>query len=232
MLDLQDDIVCAGELFNKGKIPFRLRRSIRHSDVKKHINRTIEWRDAHPLEFLRRFWSFDSNGSCLGFKLILVQNPTVEENVLSDRSIKKIIVSRRNKIKRHVSLTVAQQTNSWTKYEDTATEQIKVNIDPEHLLQHERANERRIEDIRQRLISSNQPFKEVYYEDLVGEQKIETLTSVAEFLGCRNIEPTCWSKDAIFKQNSDRLADIVENYDELKKALAGTELEPFLDQGV
>lgn len=223
MLDLQDDIVCAGELFNRKKIPYR------HQNIAKHIDRTIEWRDAHPLEFLGRFWSFDTGRSCFGFKLVLAQNPTVEENVLSDRSVKKIILSRRNKIKRHVSLTVAQLTNCWTKYEDTPTEQVKVEIDPEHLLEHERAHERRYEDVRQSLIASKQTFKEVYYEDLVGERKIETLTRVAEFLGCRNIDPVCWSKDAIFKQNSDKLADIVENYDELKKALAGTELEPFLD---
>lgn len=223
MLNAQNDVICATELFNRQAAYFT------NLDIEKHVNRTIQWRDKHPVKFLRRFWSYDTRGSSLGFKLFYNHNPKVVENVLSDPEVKKILLRRRNKIKRYVSQIVAEGTDCWIKYEDTPVEQVKVKVEPELLLETERIIDSGYDRMKKKLISTNQFFKEIYYEDLVGERKVETLKSISEFVGCRNVDTECWSKDATFKQNSDKLSDIIENYDQLKDALAGTELEPFLD---
>lgn len=223
MLDRQNDIVCASELFNHLE-PFFL-----NTRIQKFVAMSKEERDNDPREFIRRFWSFETAGACLGFKMFFNHDAQILDDLVSDPSVKKIVLDRRNKVKRFVSWSVARETRRWTKLDSTPIQQARVKIAPEILLKNVRKYDRIYEDVRLRLATSNQKYLEIYYEDLVGDEKIDCLTDAAEYLGCRNIDKSLWRTDVIFKQNSDNLAEIIENYEELKLGLSGTELEQFLD---
>jgi len=71
----------------------------------------------------------------------------------------------------------------------------------------------------------NHPMHSVYYEDLVNNPEA-TFGTITDFLDLHSVVPETKLK----KQNTEKLRDLVKNYDELKLAFSKTEWESFFEE--
>ena len=76
--------------------------------------------------------------------------------------------------------------------------------------------------------SPEQPFLEVYYEDLAGQEGEHQLARIFRFLG---VAPHSLAGINVphQRQNPFPISELVTNFDELATALEGTEYEWMLD---
>jgi len=72
---------------------------------------------------------------------------------------------------------------------------------------------------------NSHPLVSVCYEDLVSDPE-STYRKVTDFLGLQYVHPTTHLK----KQNTEKLADLVINYDDLKSAFHETQWEVFFEE--
>ena len=70
----------------------------------------------------------------------------------------------------------------------------------------------------------SQSIIEVYYEDLVRDTKV-ICGGVYDFLGVSAWDPT----SSLVRQNPEKLADLISNFDELKEKFSGTRWAGFFD---
>lgn len=102
-------------------------------------------------------------------------------------------------------------------------ESVRLRLDTTELLQRMTAHERQIEAARVRFKHVGVPYHEVFYEDLVANEK-EGFDSLFRFLG---VEPAPVSS-SLQKVNPSAHEELIENYSEVREALAGTQYEPLL----
>ena len=129
----------------------------------------------------------------------------VRENVL------KTLVSRAAALKRGVS------------HSDQKQAQVTTPLNPSKLKRRLLFLSRDIERCRSAFESTDSI--EVTYENFVAQREVEA-ARVIEFLG---VDPFEGLDCSLKKLTSDSLADVIENYDEVSRALTGTPYEKFLD---
>ncbi|MGH9552186.1 MAG: hypothetical protein ACRD3W_22560, partial [Terriglobales bacterium] len=239
MLSSQEHIICCGELFNVHRIQYQRMGAAPNDDgtqaslISTHVDRGIRFRNKYPLKFLRRFWSFPASQKALGFKISTAQFPAVVQLLVDDRSVKKIMLRRRNKLKQYLSFHIADSTGRWIKNDDTPHEQVKVrssDISVDEIRQFLRLREEPYEKAKSQLIDQSQAFFEIAYEDLVGARRSSLLDELGAFLNCPTVDRQAWMQDPLKKTNVDELPELIEDYDGLVKKLRGTEFEQFLEQ--
>ena len=101
-------------------------------------------------------------------------------------------------------------------------EAVRLRLRPDELLERMTAHDRQIEGARVRFKHVGVPYQEVFYEDLVANEK-ETFDSLFRFLG---VEPAPVSS-SLQKVNPTAHEELIENYGEVLAALDGTK---FADQ--
>ncbi len=158
-------------------------------------------------------------------------NKRAEDFILKNKNIKKIILSRENKIKTFVSLKIAEKTkcfsvikNSNNKYNHTHRE--KIHITYEELEKFIKSNESYYEIINQYLTKSRQNYFSITYEDFALTEGNLVKEELLKFL---NVDPNPnLIRPRHIKQNPDDLSELIENFDEIKVRVEGTSLEKFL----
>lgn len=99
----------------------------------------------------------------------------------------------------------------------------KVRIDPESLLSNLRAMRKAVE--KQRNMLRRHQVLEVQYEALLLNEELE-LERILAFLGVESIGKL---KSEFEKTESESPEEMIENYDEVRSVLTGTEFETFLN---
>ncbi len=216
MLNSHPEILCHHEIFNPEGIHYALDH--RRGDLNLG---DLEERERAPLLFLSRLWQQTFGCRAVGFKLNRQQNREVFQSILINPQVRKLVLSRRNRIKTFVSEMLAEQTGQWESYETSRTSagKRKVCIELKALLAHIALNQDYYAHIQESLETTGQTFLRVAYEDLKFE---EEWMRILKFL---EVSPIAWPlTPGTRKQNSTDLRDLISNFTELDAALAGSEL--------
>ncbi|HYL97667.1 MAG TPA: hypothetical protein VEZ90_01845 [Blastocatellia bacterium] len=215
LLNSHPDVLCHHELFNPDAVHYCLDRPAFLDFGSK------EDRDREPLGFLDRVWENSLDNLAVGFKLNRGQNRLVYQTVLADRSVRKIVLVRLNRVKTCVSEQLAQQTGRWESHGsgDFRLDQVKLELDPDELFRHINLNNVFYDWVYKTLRDSNQEYLDTAYERLSSKDE---WVRILRFL---RVDPT--QADLVprtRKQTPRDLRTIIANFDEVASALRGSDL--------
>jgi hypothetical protein len=220
LLDSHPAILCHHEVFNPRGIYCAL--SLRDGDFTLG---SMDERDADCVAFVDRIWRRPEGHRCVGFKLTCGQAERVLSHVLADRSVRKIVLRRRNRVKAYVSERIAEQLDQWEVYDERQLDPVRprVEVDADQLRSHVAENERFYRGVESRLGDTGQGCLRIDYEELgtPGERarllRFLDLEREGVFLEARSV-----------KQNPRDLREVVANFDDLAEALEGDPLRKEL----
>jgi hypothetical protein len=220
MLGSHPSILCHHEIFNPKGI--RLALQLRETGF---VLGTVEERGQDPEAFLERVWTTRLGFPCVGFKLTHRQDERVFCHVLSDATVAKIVLRRRNRLKTYVSHRISETLGEWEVYrpQDLIRERPRIRVEPRAFLERVAFDEAYYDEIGSTIDARGQAQIEVWYERLFSA---DVQDSILEFLG---LGPAAGGMIiGSVKQNSRHLEDLVENYEELLRVFAGTPFEAEL----
>ncbi|PHY21106.1 hypothetical protein [Caulobacter sp. BP25] len=220
VLNSHPDILCHHEIFNPHVVGVA-----RHLQQSGFTLGTIEERERAPEEFLERVWGTPLGRVAVGFKLCLWQHEPAWRAVLADQSVRKILLRRRNRVKAFVSLLLARQTGEWVVYDDRGAPgaRPKVTVDRDLLLENIELHERFYRETEAWLAETGQGYAQLWYEDLFTPDGIDPALALLGLEG----EPAR-PEGQTWKLTPTSLRDTVENFDDLSRALRGSDLEAEL----
>jgi LPS sulfotransferase NodH len=164
----------------------------------------------------------------VGFKLMyanLLRYPEAWAYVVL-RRLHVIHLVRRNHLDVAISEQMRQTTGTVHRIADEPEAgQRRIDVDPAELLRLMRRSQRNVRIARLLLHVSNVPRLEVAYERLVDDSR--EFERVCEFLSINRERRAGHSK--LVKLVRGRAADILSNYDEVKRTLRATEFSSLLD---
>ena len=223
MLDAHPSILCHHEIFN----PKGIRLALRLRDTNFTLG-NLEERERDPEAFLERVWTNSLGCVCVGFKLTHRQDELVLNRLLSDTTIAKIVLRRRNRLKTYVSLRMAETLAQWEVYRehDLIRDRPRVRVEPGRFLEWVAFDDEYHAEVREAVERNGHDWIDVSYERLFS---IAEQGRIVRFLG---VEPQpAGLQIGSIKQNSRDLRDLIENYDELLDYFAGTPFEADLADG-
>lgn len=220
LLDSHPDILCHHEIFNPTGIKVAL--STRENGLKFG---TLEERNQHPLEVLDRIWAHSQEHRAVGFKINIGQDAAVLEDVLADRGIRKIVIRRTNRLRSFISECIAEVTEEWESYpwQELHGPAHQIHLDIKKLWQQLERNRKFYAGVRDSLHTSGQSAFEIDYESLNDHSRLEAL------LGFLDMDPAVELIASTRKQNREEIGELIDNIDEVRAAIKGTELEQDLD---
>jgi hypothetical protein len=177
-------------------------------------------------DFLSEIYAEYHHTQAVGFKVNYSQIRRYPATIswIKKNNVKIIHLVRHNLLKRLVSHKAAKARNFL--HSTQPVEQIKVRIDPNILKKDFRRRQNRFAKYRKFFVEIlDVPFLEVSYEALVDDYNIE-MQKVLKFIEIDEFVPL---KSELVKVNPHSLADIIENYSEVKQTLINTEFEDFLN---
>lgn len=175
--------------------------------------------------FGRQPWSVKARGFKLFYYHPLDGGDALWRDLAAMRDLHVIHLRRRNILRTLVSREIAAAQKVWRQTQPgaTASGDKTVAFAAGELVRRfleTRAMERRGEEAFR-----GHPILPVDYEDLVADPA-GTFRAVTAFLGV----PARAPRAGLVKQNTEPLQQLVKNYDELKRAFAGTEWEAFFSE--
>jgi len=250
-LDSSPLVICFRELFN-GQL------DLIQYDVEGYDNRDeadFALRKEDPLRFLReRIFCEHPGIDAVGFKYHYMHwtFPGVLDELTGDDDLYVLHLTRRNQLRMFVSLKLAEETGVWlvrtpagqkpsiasqvlrapanalARLRGTPVPEIKgrekprVHVDVtefyEFMVRADLRKHRNVERF------SKHPMHEVVYEEMVADPE-PIFDEAQRFLGLEPIKLTIETR----RQNPEPLRNLIENYEELREAYAGTNAEPFFD---
>lgn len=226
MLNSHPEVVCLGEVFSLAKEPNLGKKY--HQQISKTPSELSKILAEEPVKFLYDFVLGRSDCKAIGVKIKYKQLesefPDVFQAVLNDPSILIIHLSRTNLLKRYVSNYIAARAiaPALIRNFEEKPGQVKISIDPEDCLKDILLT--KDTENRFRKFLNNKKVFEIAYEDLLNLDS-KTVIQLQNFLGIAPINLLPKTK----KINSDNLADILENYDEVKNKLANTPYASYFE---
>lgn len=172
--------------------------------------------------FLTWFFSCSAAYNAAGFKIMYGQLNKQIEQWLFANNVSVIHLIRQNILKTIISLATAEKRGVYHVDEGTHIEPVKVKLDISTLLPEIKLRCEQIEFYRKKYGTLR--YREVIYEDLTRDLTGETL-KIFDFLG---VENRTGMQVPLGKINPDALEEVVENYDEVKKALIGSGFEEYV----
>jgi len=216
MLHSHPEITCYGEVITLKGSP----NLGRCGKTKEELNQSLA---ADPVRFLYECVWGGTNRPAIGCKIkyrqLEEQFPGVFDAILADKSIKIIHLRRKNLLKRYVSnrLAASQKTPTviLSKRQETNAGQQRITIDLDKCL----ADIEHIKKSEQDFIKyfADHSVFEVFYEDLTVPASPDLLEMQA-FLGVKPIS----IQPKTVKVNSNKLEEVIENYEFIRNKLAGT----------
>lgn len=221
LLDSHPEILCHHELFNPDGI--HLSRSLRN---KPDVMRQLQKHPA-PLNLLTQAWNQAKSFKAVGFKLNLGQSALIFDQVLNDKHVRKIIISRRNRIRSYVSEMNAEKTGVWESFPESAPMPdpgpLRVNV--HDLLRVTQRNQDYYRKLRDLLDETAQAALELEYEGLGKKQQHRRCLNYLE------VSPSPSLVAATSRMNQGSLRSLISNFEQLKRELAGTDLQRDLQEG-
>ena len=237
MLNSHPEILCHHEIFNPKRIyyskDFHELLADREQTSRKDLIKgklglmTLRQRKLNPERFMFEIWKNNFGHKAVGFNLFPTHIPNASMSLIKDNNVKKIILTRRNKLKCYVSLLIARKTGVWDSYNLSKTkDNVSVSVNAAKLLKWSLKRDRYFENLSKKIIDLEQEFLEISYEDLTNEKSESVKSNLLEFIGV-NLNTECL-ETPLRKQNSNNLKELIANFSELKHNLHGTELESYL----
>lgn len=166
----------------------------------------------------------NSDEDIRGFRLIYgkaEQHPEILES-LRGSGTKVLHLVRSNVLKTHISFLTAPVHKMHHPREGDAVKSVLIHVDPATILSELQKRTRRID--KKRELIADMPVLEVSYEEFVADRQAEA-ARIQPFLGMSEVLP--FETDLV-KINPNSLADVIDNYEEIKAVLMGTEFEKLL----
>lgn len=222
VLNSHPDILCHHEIFNPHVIG--VARHLQDSDFRLG---SMAERESDPVEFLDRVWRTNLGRAAVGFKMCLWQHEPAYRAVMPDRSVRKILLKRRNRVKSFVSLLLARQTGEWVVYDDRGAPapRPQVHVDHAALLENIALHDRFYAETESALRDTGQEHALLWYEDLFSPAGIDPALALLGTEG-RPAQP----EGQTWKLTPVALRDTIANFDALNEALRGSELEAELHE--
>ena len=222
VLNSHPDILCHHEIFNPHVIG--VARHLQDSDFRLG---SMAERESDPVEFLGRVWRTNLGRAAVGFKMCLWQHEPAYRAVMPDRSVRKILLKRRNRVKSFVSLLLARQTGEWVVYDDRGAPapRPQVHVDHAALLENIALHDRFYAETERALSESGQDHALLWYEDLFSPAGIDPALALLGAEG-RPAQPG----GQTWKLAPVALRDTIANFDALSEALRGSDLEAELHE--
>lgn len=221
VLNSHPDILCHHEIFNPHVIG--VARHLQGADFRLGA---MEERESDPIDFLRRVWGRSEGRLAVGFKLCLWQHETAYHAVVADRSVRKIILKRRNRIKTFVSLLLARQTGEWVVYDDSRRPAPRpaIHIDIAALKENVALHERYYRETEEALRQSDQAYVVLWYEDLFLPHALHQTLNLLSVRDCpARLRGQTWKLTPL------ALRDVIANFGAVEEALRGTDLAAELN---
>jgi LPS sulfotransferase NodH len=177
-------------------------------------------------KILSTVYQYESKSTkIVGFKVFYNHLTEDEwEEFVAHRDVRVIHLTRQNRLRTVISLEIAFKTGQWTKAGSSGgPKEKRVTLDPLKLV-------RRLEKIEEGEAATRARFcdrqvLEIVYEEMV-QSPNEVFASVAAFLGADGIDP---GKIRLKRQNPERLAQLIVNYDEVEAVLKNTRFAEYLE---
>lgn len=128
ILDQHPYISCHYELFNPSAIFKNRNRSERSKEA-------LAARDGDPIEFIEACYRGESGSQAAGFKILFAHNPTALEHCIMNPGIKKIVLTRENRLAQYSSQKIAELTQKWLDVEGNSVSSLKIKFEPENFLE-------------------------------------------------------------------------------------------------
>ncbi|UII31043.1 Stf0 family sulfotransferase [Fulvivirga ulvae] len=214
-------ILAHGEVFNESDCDLS---PVTRPDMSKQ--ELIKERDQDPVKFLSKYvFTNDLEWKeIVGFKIHYQHANNGEKEVWNhlakDNSIKIIHLTRDNSLETYASLMLAMKTNKWAKINDKPSPRLTLSLDQQECNYFFN----RMEKYRvfYNDLFKNHPILDITYDQLY-RNKSNTLEQVQQFL-----EVSMEKLDSdLRKQNKTPLPELIENYDELRRAFEKTRWQHF-----
>lgn len=217
LLNSHPDILCHHGLFNPDGVHYALD----HRDGSLDFG-SREERDHHPAQFLERVWGNALGRSAVGFKFNHGEDERALQLLIRDPLVRKILLSRGNRVRAYVSALEAAATGQWESYgaADVLRGRRAVHVDPAELWKYVNASDHFYALLRESLSATKQSFLSVVYEALSSP---EEMGRVLRFLDVPASGLTLSAPS--YKRRLQDIDDLVLNFAELAAALRGSALE-------
>jgi LPS sulfotransferase NodH len=220
LLNSHPNIVCHHGLFNPDGVHYALD----HRDGSLDFGSRGE-RDRDPAVFLDQVWRNALGMAAVGFKFNHGEDDLALQLLIRDPLVRKILLSRGNRVRAYVSALEAAATGQWESYgvADVIRGRQAVHVDPAGLWKYVNASDDFYASLRESLSTTRQSFFSVDYESLGSPVEMGKLLRFLDMGACR-LTLTAPS----YKRGSQDLNDLVVNFAELAAALRGSALEDEL----
>ena len=223
-LDLHPEIEAHGEIFLKA-----MGRQDSYSTFIKNSNfgklNNILRKRKMISSYMEQIFPKESKSKAIGFKLMYNQNNDTLSDLIKENDFHVIHLIRQNFLKIILSRETARKRSLYHASNSDDIESIKIHLQSENLI--DELYEIKKEVDRNRAVFKSTAYSEVFYEDLIAN-KDEVTKSIINSLGLS----LNGLSDMVFplkKINSDKIEDIIDNYDEIKNILENSEFREFLD---
>jgi hypothetical protein len=220
LLDSHPAILCHLELFNDRAPVFSFHFS-RREDPAVH---DLEARDADPLGFLERVFRQSDGAELIGMKLLPAQNRAVLDAVCRDRTVKVVILRRRNLLASYASDQLAHKKDEWVRLPglpEKAAE--RAVFEPRGFVAYARVCQHEFERFRTQLRAADHGWFELCYEDL-GQVEMR-----AELLRFLEVDPAVSLSSPFRRQNDPDPLRRFANPDLVRRHLDGTSFAAMLE---
>ncbi|HTT98890.1 MAG TPA: sulfotransferase [Rhizomicrobium sp.] len=184
LLGRHPEIHCCGEIFGEGGINLRWPEDFGDRRAWRSTAKELgEIRRNDSGEFLTRLLALDFGKRVTGFKILPNQNPPMLERILEDRSIAKILQSRRNALARYASLYAARTAARYGRSADKPLVEFKAK----QFVKIHQQNTTYFDDIERRLEAGGQRFHRSRFEEINDPARH---IAVLDFLGVVSTLPS------------------------------------------
>lgn len=228
LLKSHPSISCLEELFlsrNTNPITYR---SYRTSSMRRALEDLLV-RDKAVCDYLAEVYARQpANHRAVGFKLMYGQaerHPEVVEWCRRN-GVKIVHLVRRNMLKMIVSRHIAAKRRVYHSTRPLEPKAVRLNRLNRLNIWRLPSQLRKLGDLVEanRQLFSSMPYLEVVYEDCLTNQEWES-RRILEFLEC---DPDIRLVSDLVKTSPDSLEHLIENYDDIRRALTGTPFEAYL----
>lgn len=230
ILNQLEGVVCHSELYNRSLDAFKF--SIFDSQILPSQNwfdkllrispeeKLYKLKNQNPEEFLQRI--FNQNSNAIGFKIFPGQDDSIMNLLISDPEIKKILLIRKNLLRCYVSQQIALKTQKWSRHkgEDIVLERIAIDVNSFNAYMNK--IKKRMAAIREALISNDQNYLEITFEDITSNFPIKKISQFLELGDVQEVPDV-----NLERQNPFPLEKIILNYGEVKEMIQAQSLNFF-----
>ena len=221
-LNTHPDIACHGEIF---------RRNIKKIQGPVKILNKVDsefqdedYRIDNPFALLDNICRLEEKSTCIGFKLMLVQHPSLMENIIKDKTDFKIIFLKRdNVLSVYSSDRIAQATGQNIAGKKSNIKTAKVKFEATSFEEFLDKYESKYQHTKQLLESVNREHLELEYNDLRSPQGFE---EVLRFLKVNEEVMRTPTK----KRNSDSILERFTNPKVVRDYLKSKDLQKWITE--